>query len=122
MIKFVLGFIVLILVYSAAEDSIALSLRQPIPDPIVIMYPDGSTYTLEQGEYAYVSDEAVFRKIEKQVNDKLNILLEQMGPNELRDYMWEITPLPVDPCITFPEHYDCWNDADEIEEVEPTDG
>lgn len=100
----------------------ALSLRQPVPDPVVIMYPDGSTYTLERGEYAYVSNEAVFRKLEKEVNDKLNILLEQMGPNEMRDYMWEdITPLPIDPCVTFPDQYDCWDDEEE-EEIYPVGG
>lgn len=85
----------------------ALSLKQPVPDPVVIMYPDGSTYTLEHGEHAYVSDDKLFRKLEKEVNDKLNILLEQMEPNEKRDYQWEITPLPVDPCIPFPDHYEC---------------
>ena len=66
----------------------ALSLRQPVPDPVVIVYPDGSTYTLEDGEYVYVSNEAIFRKFEKKLTDKLNILLEQMGPNEKRDYQW----------------------------------
>ena len=96
----------------------ALSLRQPVPDPVVIVYPDGSTYTLEDGEYAYVSDDKVFRKLEKEVNDKLSILLEQMGPNEKRDYQWEITPLPVDPCINFPEQYECWDEDDDEEEVE----
>ena len=101
----------------------ALSLRQPVPDPVVIMYPDGSTYTLEHGEYAYVSNEAIFRKFEKEVNDKLNILLEQMEPNEKRDYHWEITPLPIDPCINFPEQYDCWDDDDdEEEEIYPVGG
>lgn len=100
----------------------ALSLRQPIPDPVVIMYPDGSTYTLERGEYAYVSNEAIFRKLEKKVNDKLNILLEQMGPNEMRDYIWDIDPLPIDPCINFPDQYDCWDDDEEEEEIYPVGG
>lgn len=124
MFKFVLGFIVLILVYSAAEDSIALSLRQPIPDPIVIMYPDGSMYTVEPGEDVYVSEQRVYGRLRKETESGLQILFFEVLPNEKRDYMWQITPLPIDPCINFPEQYECWDDTDdeEIEEVESTDG
>lgn len=99
----------------------ALSLRQPVPDPVVILYPDGSTYTLEHGEYAYVSDDKLFRMFEKEIQEKLNIMLEEITPNEKRDWLDEWVPLPNDPCETFPDEYEClWFDDDE--EVETVGG
>lgn len=122
MLKFVLGFITLLLVYSAAEDSVALSLRQPVPDPIVIMYPDGHTYTVEPGENVYVSDQAVYGRLTEETESGLNILFFEIQANEKRDYnTWEITPLPIDPCIPFPEQYDCRDDDDD-EEIEVVPG
>lgn len=43
----------------------ALSPRQPVPDPdpIVIYYPDGTTYTLREGENIFVSDSNVLFEI-----------------------------------------------------------
>ncbi len=100
----------------------ALSLRQPVPDPVVIIYPDGSTYELQQGEYAYVSSDKVFQMIEKEVEDKINIILQEMPPNEYRDYddHWEFVPVPNDPCPHVPNTSDAcggWFIDDEVESI-----
>ena len=103
----VLTLVVLIMLTVAAPDSSALTLKQPVPDPIVIMYPDGSTYTVERGEDVYVSDQEVYGQMRKETQSGWQILFFEVLPNEKRDY-YDFVPLPVDPCVTFPDQYDCW--------------
>ena len=65
------------------------SLKQKLP-PIVILYPDGTYYTLAYGEDVYVSDGPVYSL---QGRD-LEIRLIQIEPWRQRDFEVEIVPAP----------------------------
>ena len=48
------------------------------PDPIVIYYPDGSTYTLREGENIFVSDSNVLFEILEEEDEDLHLKSNQV--------------------------------------------
>ena len=54
----------------------------------VIEYPDGTTYTLENGEYIVVAKDNVFSK---NIYKNGSVHFKPMNPNEKRDYVPEET-------------------------------
>lgn len=81
--------------------SYALSLKKQLP-PIVILYPDGSYYTLAYGENLYVSDGPVYSL----QGQDLEIRLIQMEPWDKRDFEVEIVPAPEPELIIIEEEAD----------------
>lgn len=80
----------------------------------VVLYEDGSTYTLKDEESLYISDKGVYSAR----GGLANILrINRMEPSEARDY---VAPEPVDPVpctdqLTFGGA--CFDEPEEEEEV-----
>ena len=84
-----------------ASTSHALSLKQQVP-PIVILYPDGTYYTLAYGEDVYVSDRPVYSL----QGQDLEIRLIQSEPWSQRDFEVDIVPKPDPELIITEEEAD----------------
>ena len=77
------------------------SLKQQLP-PIVILYPDGTYYTLAYGEDVYVSDRPVYSL----QGQDLEIRLIQIEPWAQRDFEVQIVPKPEPELIITEEEAD----------------
>lgn len=95
MFKFTLYFLLLILVYSATEDSEARSLKQPIPP--TIYYADGTTYTLKSNEIIYVAKESDIVYTKGESEEEITFTINY--PNNKRDFDLDIVPAPVEPTV-----------------------
>ena len=84
-----------------ASTSHALSLKQQVP-PIVILYPDGTYYTVAYGEDVYVSDTPVYGL----ESDDVEIRFIQIDPWRQRDFEVEIVPTPDPELIITEEEAD----------------
>ena len=92
MLRFLFLFFVLVFVYSATEDSAALSLRQTLPpDPVVIYYPNGTTYTLAPDEVVHIAKEGDTVYTQEEGDDYIKFIVTY--PNTRRDFDIEIVPL-----------------------------
>ena len=84
-----------------ASTSHAMSLKQQVP-PIVILYPDGTYYTVAYGEDVYVSDTPVYGL----ESDDAEIRFIQIEPWRQRDFEIEIVPKPDPELIIIEEEAD----------------
>ena len=75
--------------------SYALSLKQQLP-PIVILYPDGSYYTLKVDQEIFVTDYPAYQLHE----DDLEIRFIQIEPWDKRDFEVDIDIVPPPKLIT----------------------
>lgn len=78
-----------------ASTSHALSLKQQVP-PIVILYPDGSYYTLKVDQEIFVTDYPAYQLQE----DDLEIRFIQIEPWDKRDFEVDIDIVPAPKLIT----------------------
>lgn len=69
----------------ASSSAYGLSPKQKMPE-IVILYPDGSYYTVAYGEEVYVSDGPVYSL----QGEDLQIRLIQIEPWDKRDFEFEV--------------------------------
>tara|TARA_Y100000022_G_C12917042_1_gene225452 strand:- start:88 stop:396 length:309 start_codon:yes stop_codon:yes gene_type:complete len=69
--------------------SYALSLKKQLP-PIVILYPDGSYYTVAEGQNVFVTDYPAYQLHE----DEAEIRFVEIEPWDKRDFDVEIVPAP----------------------------
>ena len=93
--------VVLLLAVFMTEAVYGKSLKQQLP-PIVILYPDGTYYTLAYGEDVYVSDSPVYSL----QGQDLEIRLIQIEPWDKRDFEVEIVPKPDPELIITEEEAD----------------
>ena len=89
MVKPFIFVVALLLAIFLPTEVYGKSLKQQLP-PIVILYPDGTYYTLAYGEDVYVSDRPVYSL----QGQDLEIRLIQIEPWRQRDFEVEIVPAP----------------------------
>lgn len=85
----------LFLIVIASSDASALTLKQQIPyEPVVIYYPDGTTYTLREGEVVHIAREGDTVYTKEEGDDFISFIINY--PSVKRDY--ELVPIEADPC------------------------
>jgi len=92
MLRFIVFFVILIMGYSAADDSLALSLKQTIPP--TIYYADGTTYTLAPNEVIHIAKKGDTVYTKEEGDDSITFIVNY--PSKKRDY--DFVPVESDPC------------------------
>lgn len=85
-----------VVLFSVPASTWALTYRTPVPDPAVIYYPDGTTYTLGRDEVIHIAEkgDTVYTKAEG--DDTITFIINY--PNTQRDFDIDIAPID-DPCM-----------------------
>lgn len=90
---FVLLFIILL--FSVPAATWALSYKTPVPDPVVIYFPDGTTYTLAPDEVIHIAKKGDTVYTKEEGDDSITFIVNY--PSNRRDFDIEI--VPMDDCL-----------------------